>query len=886
MDQKTLIGFMEEGGTVVTVNARLSRYLLAGFDAEMTRRGLLAWPTPEVHTLKSWYKSLWDGSRRSGAAEPMSEPRALATWEAILANDERLTALDAMLSDGLIKTSFDALELLAEYRIALPAGAIGLTEEAEALRRWKAAYEARVAKLDALCPTRLPDVVIKMISDGCIDLPGRVLFAGFDALSPRVSTLVKVVEARGVKVSFRPSGEGRPGLAIARSFPDPASETAEAARWIRSVFRPGMRIGVVAPDMSAYRDLIIREFGAELDPASTLMSGIASPSVAFNVSLALPLAACPPIKSALDIISMNDGEMPLEGLFEIVSSPYLSSTVEERLSIGRVDAELRKNHFALASLRDLLINDLAAPSLAARIKAWLGELKKRKADEKLRPSKWAKMFHDVLTAVGWPDRGLELSSVEWQAIEKWNGLLAAFAGLDDVSGNVDFKGAVKRLARMARQKAHQPLTPESPVQVMGLLESVGQTFDKLWILGAHERAFPMQASPNPFVPICLQREKGVPGSSHELLIDEASRMAGRLLSSAEEIIVSHPAVVEDRATKLSPIFAALAAVDDGMAESASQRARDALFAARADAVEEAAPDYRVEMDGAELLSIGGGTAILKEESACPFRAFALYRLRAKALDEPELGLDDMERGTLVHAALEIFWRAAKDSEGLKKLIESERLKVAIREAVDAALEAQNIKKRGLRHVVNIERERLERLLGDWLLMESERAPFRVVLEEARREASFRSGLKIRCKVDRVDETVDGTSVLIDYKTGETNSKDLLGERPKEPQLLAYARGNNFGAVAFGSVKAGKPVFKGFAERDDILPRIRASDDFNALVKEWEVVVERLADGFAGGDASVAPRKFFGSASPCKYCEFHGVCRVNEMHKRESIEDEA
>jgi len=43
--------------------------------------------------------------------------------------------------------------------------------------------------------------------------------------------------------------------------------------------------------------------------------------------------------------------------------------------------------------------------------------------------------------------------------------------------------------------------------------------------------------------------------------------------------------------------------------------------------------------------------MVKDQAACPFRAFAAHRLGAEGLQFPHTGLDALERGTLVHRVL-------------------------------------------------------------------------------------------------------------------------------------------------------------------------------------------------------------------------------------------
>ncbi len=56
----------------------------------------------------------------------------------------------------------------------------------------------------------------------------------------------------------------------------------------------------------------------------------------------------------------------------------------------------------------------------------------------------------------------------------------------------------------------------------------------------------------------------------------------------------------------------------------------------------------------------GGAAILQNQAACPFRAFAVHRLSAKAIESPHDGFDYRERGQLVHDTLAAFWTSLSE----------------------------------------------------------------------------------------------------------------------------------------------------------------------------------------------------------------------------------
>ncbi len=60
----------------------------------------------------------------------------------------------------------------------------------------------------------------------------------------------------------------------------------------------------------------------------------------------------------------------------------------------------------------------------------------------------------------------------------------------------------------------------------------------------------------------------------------------------------------------------------------------------------------------------GGTRVLADQAACPFRAFARWRLAAEPLEAPAAGPDASDRGTLLHALMKHLWSELKDSAAL------------------------------------------------------------------------------------------------------------------------------------------------------------------------------------------------------------------------------
>jgi RecB family exonuclease len=273
--------------------------------------------------------------------------------------------------------------------------------------------------------------------------------------------------------------------------------------------------------------------------------------------------------------------------------------------------------------------------------------------------------------------------------------------------------------------------------------------------------------------------------------------------------------------------------------------------------------------------------VFRYQAMCPFRAFAELRLGAEPLDAPVPGLSPMERGTLIHDALERVWRELGSHARLVAASAAELSKL-MRDSVAAALDALG-ERRGEavpERFAALEAERVGRIVAEWLDLEKQRRPFTVIAREAAREATA-GGVSCKVKVDRVDRLEDGREVIIDYKTGNTNLRSWLGERPDEPQLPLYAvtHAGRLAGVLFGQLKTGGVGFKGYVAAEDIAPGAETRELSEELAV-WRGVLDRLGSDFRAGVAGVNPK----DANACRRCSLVALCRFGEAEAPSSAFD--
>jgi probable DNA repair protein len=516
------------------------------------------------------------------------------------------------------------------------------------------------------------------------------------------------------------------------------------------------------------------------------------------------------------------------------------------------------------------------PLLVHALRGWLQA--RDSAPDRQTTAHWAATFSAMLEGIGWPGEQ-PLNSVEYQTLQAWKKVLSAFAGADFLAGDMSAAEALSLLTRIAGGADFQPESPEAPLQVLGALEATGLHFDHLWVTGMTDESWPGPPSPDPFLPIRLQREAGVPRCSPERELAFAMLVTDRLLASSQDIVLSYPTHEGDRELSPSPLILSIPrATTADLPVSDIATCADAIQQSRAveQIVDEVGPPL-----GEEAWA-RGGTRVFQYQAACPFRAFVELRLGAEDLEVPVPGLDARQRGTLIHAGLEEFWTEMRTQEALCTRADiAEVVRQSVARAVTRVEE-----RRGAplpERFAVLERRRLEEILTAWLELEKGREAFEVIQPEGERDGNV-GGIHFKVKIDRIDRIAGERDVIIDYKTGLTSIRSWETERPEEPQLPLYSvvyGERPLAAVLFAQLKTGELKFKGVKDDAVVIPGAD-SGDLAARITEWRNVMEHLAAEFRAGHAEADPK---APVKTCRYCSLACLCRIAECEAYWNVEVE-
>ncbi len=886
--------------------------------------------TPAVMAWQAWLSGLAEGLDTMPVA--LNRVQEGWLWQQVIGAD--LPDQSAASVRGLAGHASEAYALKQEYQIDVAELSLA-GEETDALLRWIDGLHQRLAG-GALADRILAADVGQRVSKSltAVEKQKSILLAGFDAFTPLQKQLLLALQASGVQV-LQIETESYSVVNRLYACADVQEECGHiAARSLALLTEnPHARIAIVTSDAVNDVSLLRRTLNDVLMPELRCDPSNRMNAVSMDGDM---LTDSPMIRQLLHVLSLaGEYSFSFDTFAILLFSPWLKGYEAERLGRAELDAKFRQQNRHRLLFKSLLGSSYvkALPALLSVLQALAGWNKhKRSAND------WVKAVHELLKVVGFvqlasskadsslsdlvesnksddsnksdksePDQAgspdvLQRSDQEIRQMNAFRDVLVSLVAVDAVG--VDHKLPWAQFLSLLRTACSEIRLAEmakyANVTVLPLSQMKGLQFDHVLLMGFDEEAFPPPARPYALLPASVQKKYALP-MSHAALVYESSALLWKsLLQSAANIEISYAKQRDDKELLASSF------VTDMVPSPCERLSMDTSKLSMEVFDDVSAVPLQ---DGQQ---VSGGTSIVRNQSACPFRAFATHRLGIAALGETTPGIEASSKGSLIHLALEYIWRTLKSQQVLRALDHNAAINLiaaAIDHAWDKAYVVADSRTRGF------EKKRMQRVLLEWFELELDRPAFKVVGIEQEylmqlpmylpmksdsssdhaREQSIEQPAEqqfvVKIKADRMDVDASGRRLLIDYKTGAKQSTRTWlvsenNERIEEPQLPQYALAAGLGAddaVAFARVRSGDMSFEGLCGDDIGIKGIvacdgkrRAPDDWQDVLDDWKTYINMLAGEFVDGRCDVSPR----DAGACKYCGFEAICRIEEIGRIE------
>lgn len=835
--RQALFSMLKKGAIIITPNNRLSHHLLEDYFKETdehTQSCDKPRCLPYQALLRLLYKELCYQSPHTNHPILFSQQQQRHLWRQVIS-----TNLNHC-HDGIVGAIQEAWSRCQHWQIDAEDPAFLHTPQTKQFQAWQQQYLNQLNMIHAITEEQL---VTYILNYPALFDEKTVIWACFDEYTPEQRALQSAIKQAGsdqYEYDLAPKIINTHQL-IAKDSQD---EYLHLIQWLINKLAEGSeRIAVVVPDLQTQSHRLQRLLQRYI------------PADQFNISLGQSLIHYPLVAHALQWLNLGEQSISNHQARLLLHSPFLhgaKTEFEARAELMQHCKLLQESTLSPKRFTDGLTSK--APSLSALLSS-LSDY-----PDKSSPSEWVEHFKARLIDVGFPGE-YPLDSSSYQCFQRLMALIEELGQLSLISPLMDKSQALHALEDLAQSTIFQAQKKSAPIQILGLLEASGCSFEHIWVCGLTDQRIPQKTNLSAFIPIQIQRDLDMPHATAQRELQLAQQLLERLQRGSHTCVFSYPRLTGDTPNLPSPLIKPLMRL-----ENSTPATRSIIT-------------HLMNQDDNYLIplaldeTVSGGTALLANQAKCPFRAFAAHRLHAQPVLNISDGPDASERGQLIHRVLDLLWKNLGSQDRLLSLSTKE-LDELIDSMIHQALSPiANDRPRSFGPLVqSVELKRLHRLVKASLDWEKERPRFIVEAVEQRYTLRL-ADIDFQVRVDRLDKIMDDKKWVIDYKTSIPSNKPWNEERPEAPQLLLYALlDQQINALLFLQLKAGRVQCSGFSEEPLTIQgfsSLNKGEQWTNRRDTWHKQLKDLAEEFREGQCSPKPTR----TSTCEHCDFSNLCRI-------------
>lgn len=862
------------------------------------------WEAPNIVNWSDYLVQLWSLNRAklsaiSGAHNLINQQQASVVWTQVIDASKRdelaLTLLNVQQTARATQRSW---RLMTDWRLSPNKIADDHVADTERYLAWLDDYQDVLKERQLIDQASLINLLLSNKNDVIYPFEKQIWHC-FDLLSDAQKELIENAQSKGVKSIISHVSEVQEASYHFYRYANTANElnlTLDKARALIEA-DPEHTINIVIPNLeqcqAEVHEAIRMAFYANESPLD-----VQNNASVVRLSLGQALSEWPAVSTALSIIRLLRNRLSISDLNLLLRSQFVSLGQSHQQECSYFMSWLAKQRLRTTSvdvLADLYLqcreaaktNNHSLPDhLHARLvdiqqqrQALQTELDKAKEQQgyaSISIVNWPAIFEQWLSVWGWHEGANEssLSSVQFQLINRWQRLLEDFTRMATVQRSAGLQRAIELLTLMARESIFLPQSVDSPIVISGVYEAIGRPADTCFLLG-QDQSYPAPANADAFIPNRLLLDTGYPYTRADKSFQQAQQVQNSLLRGIANCVISYARIRQqdrDLQQSVSPFYREQDFEDVEVSSSLEQSVDFQQYR------DTQGPAWQ------DPSAARGGSAIFTNQSNCAFKAFATHQLGFLRQDEAEFGLDSLDRGNIVHRLLQRAWGSLGLQTSLNNFSEPQ-LNEFCQQLVDQLVEDPELELNNDKRVLlRAEKPRLIQLLNDWLTLETKRPQgFSVVDLEVEGRGNI-GGIDFKYIIDRIDVSDDGRSVVVDYKTGQVNRNDWLGERLRAPQLPLYAlaldaaKRQPVSGIAYASVRQYEHSFIELSEAAIFRKESKITQGYQEKWIEsradWPSLFDALAKDFIAGAARVNPI----DETSCNYCELKAMCRISQLNE--------
>ena len=899
-----LLPHIEGGSTILAPSLRVKDAILAQYLSSIDKKVAI---TPNVIPIDIFIKQYWELNARQGI-DPCNQLQLLTASEEILLWNEIIE--DSLDTIPLLNPDETANAVAHSYQLARQwlDSKVFIQElktnssitDVAVFSQWIEIFQTQCNSLQLISLVDAITIFTQLLrSKKVTSLPDKLTLVNFYDPPPLYQNFFAALPNSEELLTAPKESINSKLCKTKLEFDDKDSEIQSCVAWVKKTLdeKADAHIGIISSNKVSDRTHVERALRNTLIPNLLFYNHDEQPL--FNsTGGATRLSDAPIIHDALLVLGLGREQHQIEDLIRLLQSPFLKHEetsdpeIENQARISLACFLRSRAHTTISSreLSYLIENE----ERAYHCKLFATQLLKirtelRKLHTKSTTLQWSQTFSRMLKTTGWPG-SLNFHN-QTRALNQWQKLLTQFGRTSSILPRLDYSSALAKLRLLAtQQNMSSEFHCSLPISFYSINESIGLEFDHVWLLGFNDQQWPEPARPSSFIPYATQKAAGIPRSNSEIQLNNSRRLFAQLLTSTNfSMHASYCKNEGDQEFRASSFIQEFELGDSiGVMRSLNQKTAQQMH----NITMETVSDTSLPLTKEE--SVVGGASLISDQSSCPFRAFAKNRLQLEPEPSLETGLSKKARGTALHIALEHLFESIESRDDLKTADLTKFVGYASGRAVEHL--AKHFRDIMTPRFQKIEKQRIEGLLHKFIEVEKKRPAFNIIAREQSLSQNY-NNLLLKVRIDRIDRLENGSTALLDYKTGKytVSTRSWLDDRPEDMQLPLYysmATNSDFKqvqSVTIAHVNAEKMGYSGITMTESFSSEVRTIDqekwtnlNWEQVKKYWSKKILQFSNEFNAGESKVNPIK---PIKTCTYCGLQSLCRIQELTNSDVLDQD-
>ena len=869
-----LIRALKKNYIFIVPNNRLSISLKEQLNTLLCNENkeLPIWVSPSVYPFNDFIIECWNQALSYGLIPPqelIQDTHALIFWEEIIKESNISNEIQSI--QNLAKEVQKNYNELRQYLIDRHNYRFEFMSQVDSsyFYEWIDIYEKKLKKKKLV--TNI-DAQMLLLNIDHQNLKNKIIIMGFNQPTPLQYSLLKKFSLDSTLNEYQLKNDC---CDISYSeFDNKYDEIFSSAMWAKDLLKKNKNyhISVVFQDLESNKIIVERIFSDVFSSDTDVSKNM------FNISSGINLDKTHLVSDAILIIKTLYKPLRINEWIKLFKSPYIQGNTN--LSFYNpymIDLLFAENihSFQLSDIFKLYFKNKEKyqnevfESIIRNAMNFQRNIKKN-SNLNSNPSEWVNIFVDYLKIFSWPFIS-NLESNEYQQYVKFKSALDSFGSYDSISPTLNLNKSITLLFRHLGQQIFHPETVDGDhraIQILGGLEASGQIFDYTWFIGISEKKWPRSIKKFTLIPQHIQVDNSIIPSNYDFYLEYFKKLTQNYVNSSKNIIISFSKSKDDLSPKLSRLFKdCIKDLDLKASPEILNYNSDYKYTKKInndDPFEYIPEIYGLPCNKSMMSNtLHGGSYLIKDHNINPLRAYVKWRLGIQPQILRTEIISNLDRGKLIHKALEIIWEKIGSSEKLKHENTSsilDLISTSLDNAFDYVFTKYLYQPKEVYQLV--EKKILQISIFSLLKIESKRPNFHIESLEYKGQYSHK-GFNINLQIDRVDRLGLDDYLLIDYKLNYFSNKGWYGEYLTDPQLPLYllvfdsnSKASKASSICYSFIRLNKNQgFFGLTNKVSVAENmngIEINDEklWSDQIMEWKTAINNSIEQIIEGEVYI------------------------------------